>query len=181
MNTTIENPRSQFKVALNYGTLSALSSISIFLIFYFIGTDIQSKTPQYLGYVILIIFLILGIKSYRDNDLGGFMTYGKSLGTGTLISLCAGFISAIFTIIFFKYIAPDMIQKILDTAQQNMADKGLSEEQIQMSMSYAAKFMTPVWLFLFSVLGTTIMGLIFSLLISIFMKKEANPFNTNIG
>jgi hypothetical protein len=62
-----------------------------------------------------------------------------------------------------------------------MADKGMSEEQISMGMTYAAKFMTPFWLFLFSLLGSALMGLVFSLFISIFTKKEQNPFRSNIG
>ncbi len=177
----METQRSQLKVAMNFGALSALASIAVFLLFYFIGIDIKSKLPQYIGYLILILFIIIGIKSYRDNDLGGHISYGKALGTGTLIAICGGIISAVFTIIFFTYIAPDMAQKIMDAAQQQMADKGMSEEQIQMAMTYTAKFMSPGWLFLFSLLGSALMGLIFSLFISIFMKKEQNPFNTNIG
>lgn len=177
----MENPRTQTKVAMSYGALYGLSSIVVFLLFYFMGTDIQSKMPQYIGYILLILFIIVGIKSYRDTELGGFISYGKAFGTGVLISIFGGVITAIFTIIFFTYISPDMAQKILEAAQQNMADKGMSEDQIQTSMSYAAKFMTPFWLFLFSILGSALMGIIFSLLISIFMKKEQNPFNTNIG
>ncbi len=166
---------------MNFGALSALCSIAVFLLCYFVGMSIESKVPQLLGYVILIIFIIFGIKSYRDNDLGGYISYGKSLGTGVLISICGGLISGIFSIVFFKYIAPDMIQKIIESAQQKMADKGMSEEQVQMAISYTEKFMSPMWLFIWSIVGAALAGLIFSLLISIFMKKEQNPFNSNIG
>ena len=177
----MENKRTQIKVAMNYGTLFGLTGVVIFLLFYFIGTDIQSKIPQWLGYCALIIFITLGIKSHRDADLGGHIGYGKSLGTGTLIALFGSVITAIFTVIFFNYIAPEMIQRILEAAQQNMAEKNMSEEQIEKAMEITQKFMTPVWLFIFSILSTTFMGFLFSLIISIFTRKEESPFNTNIG
>jgi hypothetical protein len=177
----MENQRTQIKVAMNYGTLYGLSGVAVFLLFYFVGTDIQSRLPQWISYIILIIFIVMGVKSYRDEDLGGNISYGKSLGTGVLISVFGGIISAVFSLLFFTYIAPEMTQKILDAAQQSMVEQGMSEEQIEMGMGYTQKFMTPTWLFLFSVLGSAVMGFIFSLVISIFMKKEANPFNSNIG
>ena len=177
----MENQRTQTKVAMNYGTLYGLAGVAIFLLFYFLGMDIESKLPQIISYIVLCIFIITGIKSYRDEDLGGQISYGKALWTGTLISFFGGIITAIFTVLFFKYIAPDMIQKILDTTQQNLEEKGMSEDQIEMTMDYTRKFMTPMWLFAFSVLGSAFMGLLFSLIISIFMRKEENPFNSNIG
>ncbi len=74
-----------------------------------------------------------------------------------------------------------MIQRILDSTQQNLVEKGMSDDQIEMAMDYTRTFMTPIWLFTFSVLGTTLMGFIFSLFISIFMKKEESLFKSNIG
>jgi hypothetical protein len=177
----MENPRTQTKVAMNYGMLYGLSGVAIFLLFYFLGTDIQSRLPQYAGYVLMIIFIILGIKSYRDEDLGGQIGYGKAVGTGILIAIFGGIISGVFSLIFFTYISPDMVEKLISAAQQNMADKGMTDEQIEMGMSMTRKFMSPMWLFLFSVLGAALMGLIFSLIISIFLKKEKNPFNSTIG
>jgi hypothetical protein len=177
----MENKRSQLKVAMNYGTLYGLAGVALTLLFYFLGVDLQSRIPQVINYAILITFISMGIKSYRDEDLGGFISYGKSLGTGTLIGLFGGIISAIFIVIFFNYIAPEMIQKILDSSQQKLAEKGMSDEQIEQAISITRMFMKPVWLFLFSILGSTFAGFLFSLIISIFTKKEDNPFNSNIG
>lgn len=175
----MENPRSQTKVAITYGVMYGLASAAVMLIFYFLGTDVKSKAPQYVGWVLLILFIVLGIKSHRDQDLAGQIGYGKALGTGTLISIFGGVISGIFTLLFFTVIAPEMIQKIMDMSQQQLTEQGMSEEQIAVAMDYTKRFMTPTWLFIFSVLGITFMGFVFSLLISIFLKKEENPFTSN--
>lgn len=177
----MENQRTQVKVAMNYGTLSGLSGVVVFLLFYFMGTDIQSKLPQWIGYIILVVFMIMGIKSYRDEDLGGYISYGRSLGTGTLIAIFAGIISAIFSVLFFNFIAPEMTQRILESAQESMTERGMSEDQIETAMAYTQKFMTPFWLFTFSVVSAAFIGFIFSLIISIFTRKEQNTFNSNIG
>ncbi|MFZ7115090.1 MAG: DUF4199 domain-containing protein [Bacteroidota bacterium] len=166
---------------MTYGAICGLVSIVLFLLFYFMGTDIQSRAPQYLSYAVLVIVIIMGIKSYRDQDLGGYISYSKALGTGTLIALYSGIISAAFSIIFFMFIAPEMTEQIIAAAQENMAKQGMSEEQMQMGIDWTRKFMQPTWLFTFSVLTTVFLGFVFSLLIAVFLKKEDSPFKSNIG
>ena len=177
----MEDKRTQNNVAMTFGAIYGLASVVVFLLFYFMGTDIQSKAPQYIGYVLLIIFMTMGIKSFRDQDLGGYISYGKSLGTGTLISLYGGIITGAFSVLFFMFIAPEMTEQIIAAAQENMAKQGMTEEQMQMGLTYARKFTQPIWLFVFSIFGSALFGFILSLLISIFMKKEDTPFNSNIG
>ncbi|HNQ62272.1 MAG TPA: DUF4199 domain-containing protein [Bacteroidia bacterium] len=177
----MENPRTQTKVAMTYGAYYGLAGALVFLLFYFMGTDIQSRVPQYVGYVIMIIFIIMGIKNYRDEDLGGSISYGKSLGTGILIATFGGVITGAFTILFFTVIAPDMLERIITASQEKMLEQGMDENSMQMAMEYTRKFMTPTWMFVFSILGSAFMGLLFSLIISVFMKKDQTPFQSNIG
>ena len=177
----MEETRSQNKAALSYGAFYGLSGVVVFMLFYLMGTNINSKAPQYIGYLLLIFFIIIGIKSHRDADLNGFISYSKSLGTGTLIGLYGGIITGAFSVLFFQYISPESMQQIMEAAQQNMADRGMTEEQMQMGLEYTKKFTQPMWLFVFSALGAGLMGFIFSLIISVFMKKESTPFNSNLG
>ena len=170
--------RSQVKVAMTYGAMYGLASSIIYLIFYFAGADIDNKAPQWIGYLILMAVLFTGIKSYRDQDLGGYISYGKSLGTGTLIGLFGGIITGFFTVLMFTVIDPGLAQKIVEKAQEDMIAKGnMSEDQINMAVSWTQKFMNPLVLFLFSIIGSVFMAFIFSLVISIFTKKEQAPFH----
>ena len=172
--------RTQLKVAMAYGAMCGLAGVIVSLIFYFANSDIQSKTPQWINYLLIITFIVIGIKSYRDQELGGSISYGTSLGTGTLIGLCAGFIMGFYTVVLFNVIDPGLAQKIIDTTQEQLADKGMSEDQIAMAMTWSKKFMSPIFLFFFSIIGSTFMSFIFSLFISVFMKKEQqNPFQSN--
>src|SRR5688572_20520377 len=121
--------RSQMKVAMTYGAMYGLASSIIYLIFYFAGADINNKAPQWIGYIVLIAAISMGIVNYRDQDLGGFISYGKSLGTGVLIGLFGGIITGAFTVLMFTVIDPGLAQKIVEKAQEEMITKGnMSEE-----------------------------------------------------
>lgn len=169
--------RSQVKVAMTYGAIYGMASAIIYLIFYFAGADIDNKWPQWIGYCILIATLYIGLKSYRDQDLGGYISYGRSLGTGVLFGLFGGIIAGLFSVLMFTVIDPGLAEKIIEKAQQDMIEKGnMSEDQIETAISYTRKFMNPGILFIFSILGTAFMAFIFSLIVSIFIKKEQTPF-----
>src|SRR5437667_11482637 len=102
--------RTQAKVAMAYGTMYGLAASILYLIFWLAHSDVQSKTPQWLGYVLLIIFIVAGIKSYRTQELSGFISYGKSLGTGVLIGFFGGIITAFFSVLMFTVIDPGLTQ-----------------------------------------------------------------------
>jgi len=171
--------RSQLKVAMNYGAMYGLCAAALYLIFYFAGADVQSKSPQFIGYLFLIIFLYMGIKSYRDQDLDGYISYGKSLGTGVLIGLFGGIITGFSTVLMFTVIDPALAGKILEKVQEQMMEKGtMSEDQVNMAMNMTRKFMSPIFLFLFSIAGSAFMAFLFSLIVSIFTRKEPSPFQS---
>ena len=170
--------RSQIKIALTYGAMLGLAAVIVYLLFYFMGADPQSKLPGYISYLFTIVAIVYGVKNYRDQDLNGFITYGRSLGTGVLIGLTSGIISGIFMVLMYTLIDPDLTQKMLDIAQQKMSEKSLTDEQMEMGLKMARKFMSPPFLFIFAVAGTVFMSFIFSLIISIFIKKEQSPFET---
>ena len=92
-----------------------------------------------------------------------------------------GVITGAFTVLFFNVIAPDMLEKIIAASQEKMLEQGQDEKTMEMALEYTKKFMTPMWLFVFSVLGSAFMGFLFSLIISVFMKKDQTPFQSNIG
>ena len=62
--------------------------------------------------------------------------------------------------------------------QENMEAQGtMSEEQLEMGLSWTRKMMQPLPLFIFGIIGSGIMGFIFSLIISVFLKRDnPNPF-----
>jgi len=175
LNPIINPPpkRSAFSTALKYAIITGLASFIFSLITYSTGLYLN-QAVNWLVYIILLAGLIFTVKDRRDKDLGGYMTFGEGFGAGFLFCVLFGVLSIIFSLIMMNFIAPDMISEIMKQTEQKMIDKGMSDDQIQLAMSYTKKFMTPAWMALWIMVGIGIFGCILSLIVAAVFKKD-NP------
>ena len=94
------------KTVLTYGPIAGV--IIVLLMALFIG--LMSKEQDFqmgeiLGYASMIVALstiFVGIRKYRDDELGGMITFGKAFQVGLLITLVA---SAIYVAAWMFYSA----------------------------------------------------------------------------
>jgi len=170
----MQNKVSPWKANLNAGIILGLLGIIWALIMWFLDQS-TNRTMGWIFFVILIIGLFFGIKSYRDKYLNGFITYGQSLGAGVIIMLYYSIISAIFTYILYKWIDPNLTEKMLALSEEQLVERGMAEGVIEQSMQIQKKFMTPLVISISSIFSGVFFGTIFSLIISLFTKKEGNP------
>jgi len=166
---------SVFKAALNHGLILGLVLV-IFAVLLFIFNLHLNKYLGYVNYVIIIAFLIWGVKSYRENNLNGVISYGKALGFSTIIVLIASLIFGIYNYLLISIIDPDYIEKMLALAEEQLLKQGIPDEQIEMGLSLQKKMMSPVLISLFSFLGMMFWGFIIALITSAFFKKEGDPY-----
>ena len=87
------------KIVLIYGLIAGVivgAMMMITMPLYESGT-LKLENGEWLGYTTMIIALSMvffGVKSYRDNHLGGSITFGNALKVGLLITLIAALIYA---------------------------------------------------------------------------------------
>ena len=166
------------KMTMTYGLITGLVLIIYTLILYMTNNLLdQNFILGILNYVILIAGIIYGTKSYRDQYLNGYISYGKSLGTGVLISVFAGVIMGIFTYLLYEVIDPELLEKNLKILQEQMLQRGVPESQVEVMSEVQEKFRSPLILMFSSIFTYGLMGLIFSLITSIFTKNEEPIFN----
>lgn len=165
---------SVWKANLNNGLILALVGIVYSLVMYFFDIYLN-KTQGYIFMVVLLLVLYYLVKSYRDNYLHGYITYGQAVGAGVVIFIYYAVISAIFTYILFKFIDPDLTAKQLAMTEEILLQKGVPQEAIYAGMSVQRKMMVPEIMAPFSILGNIFTGVIMSLLAAIFVRKEGNP------
>lgn len=163
-----------FRFALIYGVCIALIYIIITLIFYFAG-DLNSKLYTFMGYIYWIAAVIFVQISYRKL-LGGYMRYGQSVVAALTAMFCVSVIVGIFNFILYKYIDPDIISNNMLVAEEQLYDKGFSDDDISMAMKYTSRFMTPGFLAVSFAFVNTVMGLIIGVITGIFTKKEKPIF-----
>ncbi len=166
-------PYPASKHALVYGAYVTAALIVLSLAFYVLDLYGQTWTG-YISYAVLLIGVVIASYHYRDNHLGGFITYGQSFMTGFLTALFAAIGVGIFSYIFMSLMPPEFTQNILDQAEEKMLENNpeLTDEQIDMAMNMTKKFMNPGMMAGMAFLAYTFFGVIFSLLASIFIKRE---------
>lgn len=173
-NETIERP-GMMKTALTYGLLIGVLMLVIHLVFYFAGA-IASMYMAYIYYAVMLAGIVLATKAWRDEVMGGYISYGQALGFGTLTIFFASVLVGVYFFIFYKFVDPGALNDLLVAAEQKMIDKNpaITDEELDLALSISQRFMKPGFMALSSILNYTFLGFIMSLITSIFMKKN-NP------
>jgi len=170
----MEQKANVWKANLTNGLILGLIGIVYTLVIYFLDLTIN-KVQGYVFLLILIVTLYFLVKSYRDNYMHGYLTYGQAFGAGVVIFLYYAIITAIFTYILFALIDPGLIDKQLAAAEELMSKRGMTQEMMDAGLKIQKKMMKPGIMAPVSIFGNMLYGVIMSLIVAIFVKKEGNP------
>ncbi len=170
----MEEKVNVWKANFTNGLILALEGIVFSLVLYFFDLTLN-KTVGYINIPIQLAILFFLLKSYRDNFLHGQITYGQSVGAGVVMFVYVAIIMAIFTYLLWAVIDPDLVKKSMAIAEDEMVKKGVPQGAMDAGMAFTAKIMKPEIMAAFSIVGTVFFGLIYSLMVSIFVRKEGNP------
>lgn len=170
----METKVSVWKANLSNGLILALIGIVYSLIMYFLDLTFN-KTQGYMFYPVLIVAMYYLLKSYRDNYTHGYITYGQSVGAGIVIFIYYSVITALFIYVLYAIIDPGLPEKQLVFVEEEMLKRGIQQEALDAALNIQKKILKPAIMAPFSILGNMVTGIIISLLVSIFIKKEGNP------
>lgn len=128
----MENQANSKSIILNYGLYLGIISIFISLIKYATGnlyvTEFYSGIA---GIVLLIVFVILGIKKYKS-DNGSFLTFGQGVKIGIGIAMIATIIVIVYYLLLSTVIEPDFVANTIEAQKTMFADSfGMTEGQIE--------------------------------------------------
>lgn len=163
---------------MTMGLITGLALIIYTLLLY--ATNNLLKQNFALGvvnYIILIAGIVIGTRSYRDQALGGYITYGKALGYGVVLCVFTGIVVGIFTYLLYEVIDPTLMEQNMKVIQEEMLNRGMSAEQVETMTEMQARFRTPFMMLIGSIFTYSLLGLIFSLVTSAFLKKDKPMFN----
>jgi hypothetical protein len=170
----MENNVNVWKVNLTNGLILGLTGIVYSLIMYFLDLSLN-KTQGYVFLVIVAVLLFFLLKAYRDNFMHGQITFGQSVGAGVVIYLYYAIIMAVFSYVLYSVIDTGLIGKQLALTEEILQKKGLPQEAIDASMRIQKKVMKPGIMAPLSIFFNMLYGVVISLLVSIFVRKEGNP------
>jgi F0F1-type ATP synthase assembly protein I len=131
------------RVVLTFGFLSGgLSALMMFGTLPFLETIGYNRglIVGYTAIVISFLFVYFGIRSYRDNVLGGRISFGRGLAVGLLITLisCACYVAA--WQILYRNFMPDFMDKFNAQMLNELKSSGASEAELQAAVQEGEKF-----------------------------------------
>jgi len=121
------------KIVLTFGLLSGVLSAALMFANMLFINSIGFDRGLYLGYTAIVIsflFVYFGIRSYRDNVLGGRITFAKGFQAGILITLisCLFYVGA--WLVTYKQFFPDFADKYAAYVVEDKRASGASEAEI---------------------------------------------------
>ncbi len=127
------------KIVLIYGSIAGLLMDLMFVISFWMMENgvISFENSELFGYTTMIIVLSLifmGVRSYRNNHLNGFMTFGTGVKTGVLIAGIAALFYAGGWEIYYNTV-PNMketfMERYMELNAKKMQQEGASPEKIE--------------------------------------------------
>lgn len=163
--------KTQF--VLSQGAILGALNVALLAVLYLLGQ--YNSGWSALVWLIYFAFIPWSIIKLRDNYLGGFITYGESLGHGLKISILSGVIIGFFNFLIFKYDAT-LAQTFVSQLEEGYLAAGMTEAQVE-QMGGLFSLITNPWFLLFAnMLGGVFYGLIVSLIVSFITMRKKDPF-----
>ncbi len=165
--------------ALHYGLIGSGILIVLGLIMYLAGLSDPAKQQGLAGWLnaafslgVMSWALFSAMKAHRDEDLGGYMSYGRGLRVGSLTSLIMAGISLVWTLIHFTLIAPEMVEQIQEFQIAQMEAQGMSDAQIEQALAIAGWSTSPLGIAIMAAIGSFVLGFVLSLIIAGLTRNE---------
>lgn len=160
-----------------YALILTICSALFNLLMYFTGLQTEKLATgqyiQWLGLVMMFVILWLGIKAVRDEAPEKGLSYGRGVGSGTLISLYSGLMSSVYSYIHFKFVNTDFASYQIALVRDKWEAAGLGEAQMEQAEKFSRAMMGPLAQAIMTPIFVTLFGVIFSLIIAIFLKRAA--------
>ena len=158
-----------------------LSVISIvFSIVIYVFNLYEMSALSFVNYAIFIGGLVYGAVLY-SNQNGHNVTFGNLFAHGFKTTAVVIVITSVYTVLAFKVLFPDMLDKVLEISRKKMLENPkMTDEMIEQAMTMTKKFFIPFALG-GAIIGTGFIGAIGSLIGAAVAKKNPNPFSDNVA
>jgi hypothetical protein len=134
--------------------------------------------------VIALSMIFFGVKAYRDNHLGGTITFGSALKVGLLITLVAALIYALSWEITRLNMKSDFMALYGEKQIEKMKTEGATEVALEVARKkmddFVAMYKNPLIRFGITLMEIAPVGIVISLLsAALLRKKEFLPMSSN--
>lgn len=170
MNNELKEQNSN-STAIKFGMMGGLASILVSLLLYFINLHFNDWA-KWLPTLVLIGFIVAGIKAIADEMKPDAVAFGKLFSGGMLIMLIIAVFSIAYLLLYSIVIEPSYVDRILDITRTKLVEKGLGESQMEQALKMTEKFLSPMFMVIFATIGSLLFGTIASIIGAAIFKRE---------
>lgn len=157
------------------GLIISLVLIVYGIIIYFVD-GMRHPELSYIQYALFLAGIIWACVSY-SNQLNANVTFGNLFAHGFKTSVVIAVITLAYSILAFKVLFPDMVDKSIEMSRQKMEESGkMSDSQIDQQLTMMRDHFT-LFAVIGIIIGSAIIGAVSSLIgAAIAKKKPQDPF-----
>jgi hypothetical protein len=168
------------KTILICGLIGGLISVAWYVVIeQLITVNLSMDARVYFGYATMILGLsviFVAVKNYRDNYNDGFISFGRALRIGLLVTLIASTVYVVVWLIDFTWFTPDYFDKYTAHMLADMKAHGATAAQLKAKteeMNGAVKmYKNPLFNALFTYMEIVPVGLVISLIAALILKRR---------
>ncbi len=167
---------SFFNNALKYALIISVFSIVLSLIYYILEVEIFNwgfiAANLVISIVIIVGAFLFGVKNYRNNGLGGKITFGQAFLQALVIGSIGYVIIALYNYVFYAFIAPEYAETMIDSFITFMEGMNIPDEILEESIKDFEDQMTPMGQLWSGLKNGAVMSIIVALIIGLAIKKD---------
>lgn len=170
------------RLILTYGLIAGAIIGGMLLItmpLYNSGT-LNFDNGELLGYSTMTIafaLIFFGVKSYRDKELNGVISFGKAVKLGLLITLVASIVYALCWEIAYSQYGDSFTQKMAEHYMNDLKAEGASEADLAKAKadfeSFGEMYKNPVIRFCLTLLEPSPVGVLLTLITAALVRRKA--------
>ena len=143
------------------------------------SSDPAMRYGELIGYTTMIVafsLIFVGVRKYRDEHLGGAITFGIAFQLGILITLVASVIYVAGWMVLSELMAPDFMERYTEFTIRSLEEKGASISEIAETRA-AAEHYTELYKNPLIKVGMTLMevfpvGLIITIISALILRRK---------
>lgn len=168
------------KIVIKFGLIGG-AIVSLFMIctMPFFNSDSIMNHGEIIGYSSMIIAsstIFIGIRSYRNKELDGVISFGKAFVVGLYIALIASTLYVITWMILSGIFMPDFMENYTKATLEGMQAAGNSQGEIDAQMAdlktWSELYKNPFFKVLLTYLEILPVGLLVSLISAAILKNK---------
>lgn len=132
------------------------------------------KGNDLFGYAMLVIvfsLIFLGVRNYRNKQLGGYITFGKAFKTGALMALVASTMYVAVWLLYYYLLVPDFMDVYASCVLKNCAPSDLPAKTAEMEQ-FKTLYKNPLFVVLITYAEVLPIGLVVALVSAWVLRKK---------